>query len=352
MRNLNIRPALDEAFRHVQNILARVRAENAGQKIIIGFGERHDNPAHQLFVGAFLHRLRLMGLPHVFGTELPYNFAAQYINGKYTKLKPEEQSVMSLLDSDGRRSIDAFLLNNTIWKDGASRSSILSMVREFRTPTVFNDLPCVYIPPDEFDEGEKLLLDQSDLLVQRFVNEIVSDLTSNAQLNPEYVEGMHMRNAMMVRRLLNFMNDHSVSVAVQLTGMGHLFGVWPTSRYEHSLTQQFKEEGVVFIPIVLEGSSLTNLPCNRDQLPPETLIIDTLPKIYSEAFDRRTEEEDFIARVAQDSREYLPIVNQGLLTTLEEDFSMSIRHWVTDTRNVLAQPLTQLWYEPPPPWKN
>jgi hypothetical protein len=348
MRNLNIKPALTQAFEHVQNNLARVRAANPTQKIVIGFGERHDNPLHQLFIGAFLHRLRLMGLPHVFGTELAYNFAAQYINSNYAMLTPDEQSVMSLLDSDGRRSIDAFLLNNTIWKDGASRSSVLSMAREFRTPTVFNDLPCVYIPPDEFGDGEQISLDLSDPLVKGFIDEVVPNVTTNAQLNAEYIEGMCIRNAMMVRRLLNFMNDHNVSVAVQSTGINHLFGVWPTARYEHSLTQQFKEEGVVFIPIVLEGSSLTNLPCNRDQLPPETLIIDTLPKVYSEAFDRRTEEEDFIAQVAKASREYLPVVNKGLLTTLREDFYMSIYHWVKETRNVMAQPLAQLWYGPRP----
>lgn len=217
--------------------------------LVILIGETHNMSAHlelQHLVAATLHD---RGTVFAQAMERPSNALAHMMteamgldvshgDGYYDTLIP--------FDPRGTASLAASIVcMRPEWAPVAEKNFNAFLYRN-DIPTIFNDAA------RDFSLNETML-DITDQLVQAGAliyardDEYVSDAVSTS--------GMAVRNWVMAKRGLAFMEDHRINVMVQNIGAHHLFGCRNDGYgYTESLSALYKKNGAAVLPVFLASN--------------------------------------------------------------------------------------------------
>ena len=219
----DLRPVLDI-------LAAEMVARTARGPLVVLMGEDHTVPAHKVMRQGLMSRLLKTTSSFAYGMERAYDLLPHLLEKKFDLVLDADQRAQLIGDDyNGHRLARAFRATLTPEHSPFTSKNLLAF--------------CLY---------NNVSIRANDAAKIRVDNKWVLDLPDHQNIPVESLEGVALRNSVIVERALTHMHESGVHIYVQDCGMGHVLGhqstqgIWPHSE---SLSALFLQAGVDVLPV-------------------------------------------------------------------------------------------------------
>ncbi len=312
---LDIRPAVNAIVARVEAVSQFLRDQGSAQKIVVVMGEGHTFSIHKILQAAVIRALRQkedagnapwknLVVAHEGDHALPLNGIKMaielYASGKI-KLLPYAKDIFSQLSVREEMAYYLAYFTSTMAPVAKHARDVLSY--RMNIPTIHNDVSRNSSRMFKADRAivSDVLSQQDQSFVPQNVDEEMIDAVSKI--------GMTLRNHFMANKLGEFMMTHDSNLAVQTTGLDHIFGHLSEGlSYKTSLTHYLRAQGMAVIPVLVHGD-YHRFPQQAFKENPDAVMIEGLSdkSFYYEGKSQHVvelfirKEEKFIDEIAQAS---------------------------------------------------
>ncbi|MBK6896064.1 MAG: hypothetical protein IPH06_05685 [Alphaproteobacteria bacterium] len=252
-----------------QEILTRLDTARSGQKLVVGFGELHENGAHIVLEHDVVHKMVVNGVSCAFAVEWPPNNIDLHIDDEMKGGTADKAGLQSFLRRPGNERLREKLSADTtpIRSNNArlSRTALHQYLDNHGIPVFCADAPrdwSRYITDDR--TAQHLLADDpkaaAAIAEAAYFLHIKPGEIGYPSVNALHQFGMLARNLYMLHEAEDILDRNpDIQILFLQAGRAHITGnhalLPEPSPYEHGLSWLFAEQsGHVFVPVPFYGS--------------------------------------------------------------------------------------------------
>lgn len=336
----DLRPALDAVQAEIE------RRTQGGRKLVVLMGERHDAPAHVALRQSVIERLLTSSSPIACGLEREHDLLAVIIEGAFQHPLAEGlRDALCALDRDGQNLLKAYKVAMRAVESPVTDKNFMNFCLAEEVSMRVNDVAMsrALAPGGE----RRRCLDTTAPAMQDIIRSHAPALQGQ-DVTFVSAEGVHLRNRLIVERVLEHMNDSGAQVYVQSCGNSHIYG----DRFGHkpfaqSLSALFNQAGMDVLPVFVSSKVYDEgmIPEGAEAMRQQGVMVSGLSERlfeYRQGYEFSDEYDESllmeaISKASGGVFKIMPEANVGRGSLLWNEIESLIPSWVDETREQMKK---------------